>query len=484
MGRIEELKHKKQMCERLIAENTFPIDSEELETTRTELTDTTYELNQEMYRLHKISEKGNPYEIIDSHIADYVVENYHLMILLGKPYIYENGVYREDKEGIKIKSIIKGLIFSDIVTHIRITRVYKLIIEDIRIQVDLDDINQYLNYWINFKNGMLDVKTGKIHPHSPKYKSVNQIPHHYIAGLDIKDSVFHQFLLSRIPDEENRKMLYEYMGYCLLPTVLFREFMILVGKGNAGKSVILTQLERILGKENVSAISMQKLADNRFASSKLLNKQCNIFADLPDGAINDTSTIKQLTGDDLIGAEYKHGDFFEFRNRAKLIFSCNAIPSVLNDRSDAFYSRLLIIRFYEEGEYIPDLKKRLAEEKEIEILISYLVQGAKNVVEGAKLYRSGANSSEVLQLQKESDTVTAFLDECTERDKKSREKRSDIFETYKTFCEKEERQPLGRTAFFKALETKGYQKTKIQGIYYIRNIKIGFMNVDKVPFDV
>lgn len=483
MGRIEELKHKKQMCERLIDENSFPVDSEELETTRTELMDTTYELNKEMNRLHKISDRGNPYEIIDSHIADYVIENYHLMILLGKPYIYDSGVFREDKDGIKMKSIIKGLIFSDIVTHIRITRVYKLIIEDIRIQADLDDINKYPNYWINFKNGMLDVKTGKMHPHSPKYKSVNQIPHNYIAGLDIKDTVFHQFLLSRIPDEENRKMLYEYMGYCLLPTVLFREFMILVGKGNAGKSVILTQLERILGKENVSAISMQKLADNRFASSKLLNKQCNIFADLPDGAINDTSTIKQLTGDDLIGAEYKHGDLFEFRNRAKLIFSCNAIPSVLNDRSDAFYSRLLIIRFYEEGQYIPDLKKRLAEEKEVEILISYFVQKCKDVLLRAKLYQASANLNEVSHLQKESDTVTAFLDECTEPNKKSRETRPNIFSTYIDFCRQEERQPLGKIAFFKALRTKGYREIAINGYRCFQGFEIKWTPINNSPFD-
>ena len=100
MGRIEQLKHKKQMCERLIDENTFPVDSEELETTRTELMDITYELNKEMNRLHKTGKSGNPYEIIDSHIADYVIENYNLMILLGKPYIYDSGVFREDKDGI------------------------------------------------------------------------------------------------------------------------------------------------------------------------------------------------------------------------------------------------------------------------------------------------------------------------------------------------------------------------------------------------
>lgn len=358
------------MCKTLLDGDYVPEDSEEYKITQNELDKAEKLLYKERLKLHHLSQKtGVPYDVIDVYTADYVIENYNLMILLGKPYIYKEGVYREDKDGIKVKGIIKNLMFRTIANYVRVTRVYKLLVDDIRIQADLDDINQYPNYWINFKNGMLDVKTGQMHKHSPKYKCVNQIPHDYIEGLNIEDSVFHKFLLSRIPDKENRKMLYEYMGYCLLPTVLFREFLILVGKGGAGKSVILTQLERIIGKDKVSSASMQSLAGNRFSSAELLNKQCNICADLPDGAISDTSTIKQLTGDNLIQAEYKGGKFFTFRNRAKLIFSCNAVPSVLNDRSDAFYSRLLIIRFFEEGEYIPELKEKLSKEKEIEIII-------------------------------------------------------------------------------------------------------------------
>lgn len=483
MGRIEELQHKQKMYERLINENSFPADSDELKIARNDLSSVNYELNSEMSRLHKISKEGNPYDIIDSYIADYVIENYNLMLLLGKPYIYENGVYKEDGDGIKTRDIIKRFIFPHLVTYTRITRVYQLIVCDARIQSDLEDINKYPNSWINFKNGMLDVKTGQMHKHSPKYKSVNQIPHDYIEGLNIEDSVFHEFLLSRIPDKENRRMLYEYMGYCLLPTVLFREFLILVGKGGAGKSVILTQLERIVGKDNVSSVSMQSLAGNRFSSAELLNKQCNICADLPDGAVSDTSTIKQLTGDDLIQAEYKGGKFFTFRNRAKLVFSCNALPTILNDRSDAFYSRLLIIRFLEEGEYIQGLKEKLSEEKEIEIIISHIVKGGKNAIEGGKLYQSGGSLGEVLAYQRESDTVAAFLSECVEFGKECKEKRSNIYESYANFCKEEERQPLGKTAFFKALETKGYRKKRIHGYDYFEGFEIKFIHIDNSPFN-
>lgn len=273
------------------------------------------------------------------------------------------------------------------------------------------------------------------------------------------------------------------MGYCLLPTVLFREFLILVGKGGAGKSVILTQLERIIGKDNVSSASMQSLAGNRFSSAELLNKQCNICADLPDGAINDTSTIKQLTGDDLIQAEYKGSKFFTFRNRAKLIFSCNALPTILNDRSDAFYSRLLIIRFFEEGKYIQGLKEELSEEKEIEIIISHIVKEGKVALEKGKLYQSKGSLKEALTYRKESDTVTAFIDECATQSQKSRETRPNLYSAYLNFCKEEERTPLGKIAFYKALETKGYRKKRVDGYDYFEGLEIKFIPITNTPFN-
>lgn len=301
-----------------------------------------------------INRKGVPYDIVENSIAEYIIENYNIMILVGKPYIYRNGVFKSDEQGIYIQHLIKQLILPKLRSDSRIMRVYKLILKDYRLQIEITQVNNYPKYWINFLNGMLDIKTGILHEHSPIYRSVNQIPHNYKPGLDIEKSVFNKFLLSRIPDEDNRRMLYEYMGYCLLPDIIFQKFLILVGIGNAGKSVILNQQARILGADNLSAIPLQSLSE-RFTTASLLNRQCNICGDLSSAAIKDTAVIKQLSGEDLCKAEYKGGAVFFFKNRAKFLFSCNELPSILDDRSNGFYRRLLIIRFEHEGNFIPDL---------------------------------------------------------------------------------------------------------------------------------
>lgn len=428
-----------------------------------------------------INKNGQPYEIIDSAIADAIIEKYEIIIMAGQPWIYINGVYTRDEKGLYVQDLIKKLIIRKLRTDSRIARVYRLIIKDIRIQYDIDKINNHPKTWVNVKNGMVDVMSGEIHPHSPDFKSISQIPHCYHPGLDIEESVFHEFLSSRI-SEENRTTLYDAYSHAILPEIFFQKFLTFVGDGENGKSVALNHLIRLLGKENVSAIKLQDLS-GRFTTEKLLGKMCNICADIPSTALKDTANIKMLTGGDLVQAEIKHGDVFFFRNRAKFFFSANEIPSVLDDRSNGFFRRIIILRFHGKGNYIENLDEKLSQEHEVEILLSHLVHRAKLVIERGKIYEGREVLAETARLREESDTVESFLNNGTVPDKNKRVSRPDLFAAYIDFCKTEERTPLGKVAFFKALRTKGYREVKSCGNNYIEGLELGFLNVEKTPFN-
>lgn len=433
-------------------------------------------------QFHKFSEKGKAYDCIDARIANHIIENNDLMVISGIPYYYVGGVFRVDEKGIMIKTLIRHCIVEEVQTAPRIKRVYELLITDYRIQREPDEINLYPKHWINFLNGMLDVKTGEMHSHSPEYRAISQIPHNYIPSLKIEDTIFYKFIQTRIPDKDNQKMLLEFMGICLFSEIFFQKFMILTGKGNCGKSVILNELLRLTGTENVSAIPLQKISD-RFTTAKLLYKTVNCCGDLENSPLRDTSVIKQLTGEDLVQAEYKGGEIFFFKNRAKFIFSCNELPQVLDDRSNGFFRRLLIIRFNDEGVFISDLEAKLSDEKEIETVISGLIEGAKQALERGQIYESGANFGEITRMKTESDTTEAFLEECCNRDPKARIKRPDLLTAYENFCKEEEREPLRKTAFYKALRTKGFRETKIHGIVYFAGLELKFMETEENPFN-
>ena len=164
-------------------------------------------------------------------------------------------------------------------------------------------------------------------------------------------------------------MLFEFMGYCMTKDVIFQKFMILFGLGECGKSTIINFTTNMVGKENACSISLQQLGD-RFTTAYLLFKTLNTCGDMTNSALTDSGIIKKLSGDDCIKAEYKGGEVFFFWNHAKMMFSCNELPKVLDDKTNGFYRRLLIVRFSESGEFIPGLREKLSSESEFESVIS------------------------------------------------------------------------------------------------------------------
>jgi len=71
----------------------------------------------------------------------------------------------------------------------------------------------------------------------------------------------------------------------------------------------------------VSTKSLYQLEENRFASAYLYGKLANVFSDLPVLHSETTSTFKQITGEDYIDGEHKHGEQFHFKPSCRLLFS-------------------------------------------------------------------------------------------------------------------------------------------------------------------
>lgn len=60
---------------------------------------------------HKIGKSGNPYDIIDDKIANYIINHENIIMIAGKPYIYKEGVYKRDEDGNILRYLIKSIVF-------------------------------------------------------------------------------------------------------------------------------------------------------------------------------------------------------------------------------------------------------------------------------------------------------------------------------------------------------------------------------------
>ena len=422
--------------------------------------------------INKTNAKGEPVKPIHANIADLVLCEDHVIALNQDLYIYDykTGTYRLDPEGREIKRRIRAYLDRDFREDKIINGIYNLITTDARIAISADRINNRPKHWIHFTNGYYNYKTGEILPHNPDYYEIGVIPWEYLPsrypgnykltkrgeGLlreTIEESLFFDaWIETAIPDPADREMLYQYIAYAMTLETGAQKFLLICGPGGTGKSTILKVIEEILGKVNVSSVSLQGLQD-RFAPAGLYLKQGNICADIPLTALSEVDMIKKLTGEDTISADRKFKPAFTFRSYARLFFSANDIPYI-SEKTNAFYRRMLILNMDHKPEEIdPDLFRKI--ETEIPNIIVKIVQEyAGEIVASPNCIQA------VKGARKESDTVEAFIDDRCEINPEARIGRSDLYRHYCNYCDNEGRKYLTPNGFYKALDNKGYKQIK------------------------
>ena len=223
----------------------------------------------------RYSDSGAVQGIIDIAIVRYLMETYCMFVSGKELYIYQNGCYVLDRDGVRIKQVISGLIPDRYITYRNLSSIYSLLLEQQPIQKTMEELNCYPAWWINFRNGMFDVKAGKLHRHRPEYYSINQIPHELDMkvreNMEAAGTATRKFLSAALPDPEDQVMLWEYIGYCMTRDTGFQKFLILRGDGGTGKSKVIHMVEEIVGADNCSGVSLQDL-NERFFPSMLYGK--------------------------------------------------------------------------------------------------------------------------------------------------------------------------------------------------------------------
>lgn len=193
-------------------------------------------------------------------------------------------------------------------------------------------------------NGLLDLATGDFTPWPRlKYRpgTMTRLDVEYDA--DARPERFLSFLQD-VLDHRDVPVMLEVIGYCLFRSYPFQKAVMLLGDGANGKSTLLGGLRDFLGRENVAAVELQDLADNRFAAAELEGKLANVAPDLSDEGLESTGTFKALTGGDLVEAERKYQAPFAFENYATLLFSANQKPAAEDD-THAYKRRWVHFRF-------------------------------------------------------------------------------------------------------------------------------------------
>ncbi|WP_301095754.1 phage/plasmid primase, P4 family [Helicobacter japonicus] len=426
-------------------------------------------------RFHRFNGKGQITGVFDAEICDYILETEDIVVVGGMVYVYHNGVYQVDSQGAYLKNKIKSLIYKDFQKAYTINNVYQLLLMNYSLYKSYSEVNQYPKLWINFRNGMLDVKTLELLPHDPKYLAMNQIPHDWMGADYDYQHKYSDYFLSTSLNQEDVQTLFEYMGYCMTRSTRFQIFLLLKGEGDNGKSIVIDLFNAVIGEQNISSIGMDKLTE-RFFSAQLLFKLCNTCADISKVTIEDDSELKKIIAGDMIQTEFKGQNSFDFRPYVKLFFSANRFPYV-DDRSEGFKRRLRVIDMTKK----PSKKDRDLTEKLIEE-IDYWVFSAVLYLNGA-LQNDEIKESEISkeakeELHKESDSVYAFIKDCLIEIEGQNIKRAEMYQEYEKYCRFYDRGGLTKKAFFAEMQAKGFAVQKYAGIFIYKNCAFSTWEID------
>lgn len=413
-----------------------------------------YEASQQFDNPYLIySAKGIPTNINHRAICDYFVNKGDIFVLGGECYQYRDGVYVEASS--HVRNTIKDMIVVDnLITQNRIMECYRLICDDVRLQRSTAELNRDKNL-INFQNGVWDIERGELIPHDSKYLQTLQIPHSVGEYKPFTETRLYDFFKKTHLPKEDIKMLLKYMAYCLTLDYGLKTFMILCGQSNTGKSVLIRFFENLVGKQNVSSLSMHEL-NMRFYPSQLYNRLLNSCADNSSLPLSSIENLKKITGGDQIMHEKKGKEPFFFVPFCKLIFSFNQLPLQLEEKSNAFYKRMRILFMNTELFLNNDYVNDLCSEDGVSEIIPYLL----HLLPVKDIPRTTTSDKYVEALRQDSDSIHAFIAKRCEIGPGLSVEKNALYESYCRFCVDTGRENSKKHSFMRNIRSQGFKETR------------------------
>ena len=327
---------------------------------------------------------------------------------------------------------------------------------------------------LNVLNGILDVASGKLEPHSHEFLSPVQINAAWDPGAEC--TAIDRFVTRVFPDDAG-ELFYQLAGLYALPDTRQQQAVMLLGSGSNGKSVALALLQQFLGPQNVSCLPLHELVESRFAVADLQGKLLNVSSDLTDRTISDTGVFKQLVDGRLstIHARRRYGRPFAFQPFARLIFSSNRVP----DSADASYGylrRWLVVPFdaeLDDDERDPFLIEKLTTPEELSGLLNHAVAAYRNMINRGRLTESHSMLDAKARFSALSDPTRLFLEERVEPDDQARIYRTDLYTAYKDWCAFHLLRPSSPQKFYQSIkEILGIETTRNKGRRMLNGIRL------------
>jgi P4 family phage/plasmid primase-like protien len=357
---------------------------------------------------------------------------------------------------------------------------------------DLDEFDNDSNL-LTVENGILHLDTLELTAHTPTNLSKILIPCEFNKPnsddieVNLKNTLFWKYLKNSFTVKtkfikKDFETVLEVMAAVFIKHNIDEKSIMNLGNGENGKSVLLDYLSSLIGKDNISHIPLQLLADDKFAMARLDGKLANVFADLEKNELRHTGCIKVISSGEPIFAQNKGRDGFNLYPMAKLIFSTNKFPKVF-DQSQGFFRRWIIIKwnrnFENDIDRIDNLKESLIENQEEKNLVFSSLMILANQLKIKGKFTHTQDWETIKKLWNENaDPVNDFIENYILESVGWKTKR-ETYQFYKKKMFEKGETPLGMGQFSKAF-SEYYEESKSGSVRIWLNIEFNETEMKKL----
>ena len=256
-------------------------------------------------------------------LAEYIEEQYHVIILDGMLYIYVDGIYVHDEQ--LIDNIITKLARGAKPSEKKSVR--DNLMADIYSKDNGNPKKQSDYYYVAFNNCIVDIRSLETFDFDPdEFVITSKVYADYNAESDeatiqLVDSFFNTICCG---NTELENLLFEIIGYCMIRSAKYQRAFILYGNANNGKSDYMNIISELLGRycTHQNLIQLSNLNNLR----SVFQCTANVIDDVEDISKVDFSKIRTLiSGNGKFAIRSAGNTEFSFKPYATLILGTTHI---------------------------------------------------------------------------------------------------------------------------------------------------------------
>ncbi len=308
---------------------------------------------------------------------------------------------------------------------------------------------------INFRNGVLDLGSMELTPHSTQYGFRSCLEYDYDPNA--KAPHFEKFLHEIMKGRADLvDILLEFVGYAFSNDKCWaQKALIMTGVGSNGKSTFMDVLKALAGEDNFSSLTLSDIKSE--TSRKMLDgKLFNLAEETPSYAMVESSVFKNLItgGEATVKVLYKQP--YQIALNAKLMFACNELPKT-KDTTRGYFRRLLIVPFdviFDKtgANYDPFILEKLL--TELPGIFNLVNAGYQRLRAQKGFSESKVVDAEVESYRKDIDTVRAWFEDAVEvfdLTSPARASLQQLYSSYSFYCMKVGEKPEVRSTLARRL---------------------------------